>query len=305
MRVSVFASACAAYASVASATINWTLDKAANPTADQLDAYTKIEAAMTAAAARYAKWSTASKDVKVAYAPGVPTAEASYNGDLRFGENRANMNERVALHEIAHTLGIGQTSQFNDRCAANNWPGATALLKTWDGADAKINCGGGHIWPYGLNYDTEFSETNADRHCQLINAMIADGMQGAPVAMPVPAASSSSSALVPSSTYESPATTTEAPVTTTEAPATTTEEAYTTTADLPTATSAAATTPVPYPTGGAISYPTGGASPSGNAAPTGRGGRGRGRGRGRGPGRHHSWKPASLRGRPSASASAY
>jgi hypothetical protein len=28
----------------------------------------------------------------------------------------------------------------------------------------------------GLNYDTEWSETNANRHVQLIDAMIKDGM---------------------------------------------------------------------------------------------------------------------------------
>ncbi|PSK49441.1 hypothetical protein B9Z65_8236 [Elsinoe australis] len=177
MKFSLIATALVASASTANAAINWTLAKAANPTADQRDAYTKIENAMRLASARYAKYSSAAKTVRVAYAPGVPTAEANYNGDLRFGSNRAYMNERTAMHEISHTLGIGQTNGFNSRCAANNWPSATALLRTWNGANAKINCGGGHVWPYGLNYDNEWSETNANRHVQLINAMIQDGMQ--------------------------------------------------------------------------------------------------------------------------------
>ena len=55
------------------------------------------------------------------------------------------MNERTAMHEISHTLGIGQTTAFNTRCAANNWPRATPLLQSWDGAGVRINCGGGHI----------------------------------------------------------------------------------------------------------------------------------------------------------------
>jgi hypothetical protein len=95
------------YVSTVSAAIKWTLAKASNPTADQLDAYTKIEAAMKLAVARYTKFSDASKLIKVAYAPGVPTAEANYNGDLRFGSNRSYMNQRTAMHEISHTLGIG------------------------------------------------------------------------------------------------------------------------------------------------------------------------------------------------------
>ncbi|RYP76859.1 hypothetical protein DL769_003545 [Monosporascus sp. CRB-8-3] len=166
----------AAYASAVSGAITWTLQKASNPTADQADAYSRIEAAMRLAVTRYSRYSDASKTIRVYYAPGVPTAEANYNGDLRFGSNRAYMTERTAMHEISHTLGVGQTAAFNQRCAANNWPTATPLLQSWDGPSARINCGGGHFWPYGLNYDNEWSETNANRHVQLVDAMLADGM---------------------------------------------------------------------------------------------------------------------------------
>lgn len=117
---------------------------------------------MALAARRYGQFSgRAQKTVHVYYSPGVPTAEANYNGDLRFGSDRSYMTERTALHEISHTLGIGQTAAFDAKCAANDWVTATPLLQSWDGGDARINCGGGHIWPYGLNYDNEWSETNA------------------------------------------------------------------------------------------------------------------------------------------------
>jgi hypothetical protein len=139
----------AAYACSASARLTWSLAKASNPTADQRDAYTKIEAAMTKAVARYEKYSDANKTIRVAYAPGVPTAEANYNGDLRFGSDRAYMTERTAMHEISHTLGVGQTAAFNTKCAAGDWKTALPLLRSFDGANAKITCGGGHFWPYG------------------------------------------------------------------------------------------------------------------------------------------------------------
>ncbi|KAI1812768.1 hypothetical protein GGS20DRAFT_556572 [Poronia punctata] len=176
MRISILAAAAAALVASASATINWSLEKSSNPSSDEQDAYGKIEAAMTLAAARYARWTSASKDVHVYYTPGVPTAEANYNGDLRFGSDRSYMTERTAMHEIAHTLGVGQTAAFDQKCAANDWPTATPLLQSWDGADAKISCGGGHFWPYGLNYETEWSETNGDRHVQIVDAMLKDGM---------------------------------------------------------------------------------------------------------------------------------
>ncbi|KAL5340163.1 hypothetical protein BJX70DRAFT_396936 [Aspergillus crustosus] len=165
-----------AVASTASAALTWSLETASNPTADQADAYALIEAALTAAVARHARLGTASKTLYVYYVPGVPTAEASYDGTIRFGTDRTYLNERTALHEISHTLGIGQTSAFDQRCADNNWPTATPLLESWDGAGAIINCGGQHIWPYGLNYNNEWSEVNGDRHVQLINAMLVDGL---------------------------------------------------------------------------------------------------------------------------------
>jgi hypothetical protein len=161
------------------ADLTWRLQRAQNPTTDQSDAYWRIESAMNAAVARYNRLtSRPSKSLTVQYVPSVQTADGNFNGNIRFGSNRAYMNERTALHEISHTLGIGQTQAFNQRCSANNWPGATRLLRSWDGGSAKINCGGGHIWPYGLNYDNEMSEVNADRHCWLIEAMLADGLAG-------------------------------------------------------------------------------------------------------------------------------
>ncbi|KAI2609687.1 uncharacterized protein GGS25DRAFT_530768 [Hypoxylon fragiforme] len=175
MRFSIIASVLT-YVTATSAALSWSLQKASSPTADQSDAYTKIEAAMKLAVARYARFTDASKTIRVYYAPGVPTAEASYNGDLRFGSDRAYMTERTAMHEISHTLGVGQTAAFDQKCASGDWPTALPLLRSWDGASAKISCGGSHFWPYGLNYETEWSETNADRHVQLVDAMLADGM---------------------------------------------------------------------------------------------------------------------------------
>ncbi|KAF2727076.1 hypothetical protein EJ04DRAFT_479616, partial [Polyplosphaeria fusca] len=175
MRLPILVAALA-YATTTSAALQWTLQKASNPTSDQSDAYTKIDAAMRQAATRYASCTNCNKNIKVYYAPGVPTAEASYNGDLRFGSDRQYMTQRTAMHEISHTLGVGQTAAFDRKCAAGDWKTALPLLRSWDGQSAKISCGGSHFWPYGLNYETEWSETNAERHVKMVSAMIADGM---------------------------------------------------------------------------------------------------------------------------------
>lgn len=56
-----------ALASTTTAAITYTIQKAANPTTDQADAYSKIDAAMKLAVAHYAKFSDASKKITVQY----------------------------------------------------------------------------------------------------------------------------------------------------------------------------------------------------------------------------------------------
>lgn len=165
--------------SFVAAAITWRLQKAANPTSDQADAYRRIENAMTLAVARYTRLAKRpNKSITVQYVPSVSTADGNINGNIRFGKDRSYMTERTALHEIAHTLGVGLSRTFDSRCRNPEvgWPSATKLLKSWDGPSAKINCGGGHFWPYGLNYEREMSETNAERHCLMVDAMLADGL---------------------------------------------------------------------------------------------------------------------------------
>lgn len=161
----------------AAATITWTLVRASNPTQDQQTAYNLITSAMNAAVARYNNLSDLGKTITVRYDPGVPTADGNINGTIRFG-NRSYMNERTALHEIAHTIGVGTSSGWSRLGGSGTWTGAqaTALVRQYDGSSAKISTGGGHFWPYGLNYDNEFSGTAADRHVRIVAAMVSDGL---------------------------------------------------------------------------------------------------------------------------------
>ncbi|MDT0341508.1 hypothetical protein [Streptomyces litchfieldiae] len=160
------------------ATITWTLERASNPTQDQLAAYQLITTAMNAAVARYNQLSDLGKTITVRYDPSVPTADGHINGTIRFGANRAYMTERTALHEIAHTIGVGQSSGWASLSSGGTWRGAqaTALVRQYDGPNARISTGGGHFWPYGLNYENEFSQTAADRHVHIVAAMVRDGM---------------------------------------------------------------------------------------------------------------------------------
>lgn len=160
--------------------VTYTLWKASNPTADQLDAYTRITSAMDAALRYYNQFSTATKHINVYYNTGVPTAEASSNGTLSFGANRSFMNQRTAMHEIAHTLGAGTGGEYSWRMSGGSWNGDfgnTELRAINGGSSAFINGDGFHFWPYGLNFDSEV-QTDADyiRHVRIVNAMKSDGM---------------------------------------------------------------------------------------------------------------------------------
>ncbi|MBB3158178.1 hypothetical protein FHS07_001874 [Microbacterium proteolyticum] len=156
--------------------ITWSLARAANPTEDQLDAYARITDAMDRALARYNKFNNTWRHLSVTYDPGVQTADGSINGNIRFGSNRGFMQEGTALHEISHTVGVGQAWNFQSKIDAQDWPSALPLLRSWDGADARLNGGGGHMWPYGLNQANEYTAQNFDRNVRLVQAMHHDGL---------------------------------------------------------------------------------------------------------------------------------
>ncbi|MEU6354803.1 hypothetical protein ABZ896_36720 [Streptomyces sp. NPDC047072] len=168
----------AAQPRVAAATITWTLERASSPTQDQLTAYDLITKAMNAAVTRYNNLSDLGKTITVRYDTSVATADGNINGTIRFGANRSYMTERTALHEIAHTIGVGTSSGWTRLGSTGTWRGAqaTALVRQYDGSSAKISTGGGHFWPYGLNYETEYSSTAADRHVRIVAAMVGDGL---------------------------------------------------------------------------------------------------------------------------------
>lgn len=158
-------------------TLTWRLVRVPNPTADQQRAYDLITRAMDAAVARYNNLSGLTKSITAHYDPGVPTADGNINGTIRFG-NTGYMTERTALHEIGHTIGVGTSGKWRSLGCGGTWKGArtTALVRQYNGQSAVISCDGQHFWPYGLNFENEFSKTNADRHVKIVEAMVSDGL---------------------------------------------------------------------------------------------------------------------------------
>jgi len=105
--------------------------------------------------------------------PGTPTADASYSGWINWG---GSINRRVALHEIAHTLGVGQHPNWEKNIQDGKWTGKHALaqLREFDGPDAVLHADRQHFWPYGLNQDHESSPQSDLRFIKMVEAIRKD-----------------------------------------------------------------------------------------------------------------------------------
>ncbi len=131
------------------------------------------DAALTAVCNRfnaYGNFDTGSDGwIDVYYNSGVPTANASWYGAMTFGGTWPG--ERVALHEANHWLGSVYGHNMNG-------PRAVGILEQFDGVGARYGSDGTHFWPYGMNYDTEWSEVGAQRNIAIMYAQRADWGEG-------------------------------------------------------------------------------------------------------------------------------
>ncbi len=113
------------------------------------------------------------KEVTANNSPGTPTADANIGGWINWG---GSISRRVAIHEIAHTLGIGTGENWGKNIENGLWTGKFALeqLRAFDGKDAVLHADRQHFWPYGLNQDSESSPENDLRHIKIVEAMRKD-----------------------------------------------------------------------------------------------------------------------------------
>jgi len=133
----------------------------------------RIVAAMDEAVAFMNKHGRFKKALIANNSPGTPTADASYSGWINWG---GSINRRVALHEIAHTLGIGQHPNWGKNIEDGKWTGKHALaqLREFDGPEAVLHADRQHFWPYGLNQDHESNPVADLRFIKMVEAMRKD-----------------------------------------------------------------------------------------------------------------------------------
>lgn len=157
--------------------VTYTLVKASSPTADQLAAYEAITAAMDKAISYYNQYTSIVLNLRVQYEPSVSTADGNINGNIRFGK-KEYMNHITAMHEIAHTAGVGTTNQYRSLIVNGVFTGtnATNQLRAITGNSQDVLKGDSqHFWPYGLNYTSEVkSNDDLINHCKIVNALRKD-----------------------------------------------------------------------------------------------------------------------------------
>ncbi|WP_437730445.1 hypothetical protein [Sorangium sp. So ce1335] len=156
--------------------ITYTLATAPAPTPEQQSAYDMITSAMDEALSYYNCHTSIEKSLRVSYEPSVATADGNVNGSIRFGA-LSSMNHITAMHEVAHTLGVG-SREFGALVVDGIFTGpeATRQLRAITGNDADVvHADSQHFWPYGLNYTTEVKTTDdLVNHCKIVTAIRAD-----------------------------------------------------------------------------------------------------------------------------------
>jgi hypothetical protein len=144
--------------------------------------YRLIKAAVDSACYYYNRYTTFSHNIWIAYSSGVPTAEASYHGQVAFGSNTTYMWVGTAMHEFAHYFGSGTTSIWQSKTSTGTWTGSVAAALLLGATGEKLKGDSQHFWPYGINYKSEITalgDATAQAnglilHAKVVKAMLID-----------------------------------------------------------------------------------------------------------------------------------
>ena len=147
-----------------------------NADAQTKEAFDRIRIAFDNATAYYNNFTSIVKHVNVNYNTGTPTADANFDGWINMGSNPDYQRTGTALHEMAHTVGVGTHSKYWE-LMQGSWKGTQAneILKMMTSdPNALIYGDGTHFWPYGIN---GAHEDNGDEMLYIIHSLIIQGMK--------------------------------------------------------------------------------------------------------------------------------
>jgi hypothetical protein len=150
--------------------------------ADDVKAANKrIKASLDQAVYLYNNFTPIVKHINVSYSPGTPTADASFDGSIRVGANASYQRTGTLLHEIAHTLGVGQHWIWGVLIQNGVYQGKNALFAlrflTRD-ANAGMYGDALHFWPFGINgaFEDSGDEMLYITNVMMVSAMRMDGL---------------------------------------------------------------------------------------------------------------------------------
>lgn len=155
--------------------VTYNLNQGSNPTATEKEYFRLIKIAMDSACYYYNRYTTFTANIYVYYSSGIPTAQASFKGSIGFGSNTTYMHVCTAMHEIAHYMGSGTTSVWQNLTVNGIYTGAAASKVLKDLTGEVLKGDDMHFWPYGLNYRSEVkSAEDYVRHAKIVEAMRKD-----------------------------------------------------------------------------------------------------------------------------------
>ncbi|WP_165796103.1 LamG-like jellyroll fold domain-containing protein [Siphonobacter curvatus] len=126
--------------------------------------------------------------LSVNYHAGTPTAEASYGGYMQFGANPSYQRTGTALHEMNHTIGVGQhwiwygpNSPLRAEGSRGRWLGerANKLVQFLENnTDGSMTGDAVHMWPFGINgaHEDTGNEFLYTAHALVTQALGEDGL---------------------------------------------------------------------------------------------------------------------------------
>lgn len=166
------------FKTTAGGTFSWTFT---NPEdAKEAGALERITEAMDSALYYFRNYTNQYKVINVSYNPSVPTADCNILGNMRFGKEPVYQWVGTVQHELSHSLGVGQASNWNS--FASPWNGQVATLTArvmLKDMSILIEHDTQHFWPGGINWRTDVTNAGGQKEQERMlkaNAMIVNGM---------------------------------------------------------------------------------------------------------------------------------
>ena len=164
------------YTTLVQGDFTWSFNGTLDPNDEN---HQRIKQAFDTATWYYSNYTSIQKHVTVNYSPGTPTADANFDGWINMGSNPSYQRAGTALHEMAHTVGVGTHWIWkfiidNDDSYYSSANADAVVRMMTDNSFTQIYGDGAHFWPFGINGAHEDSGNDFD---YMMNALIVQGFK--------------------------------------------------------------------------------------------------------------------------------